>query len=554
MARDAKGDLAVDKTVNVEQGFSVELWAKPNQLRIQGLVYKDFVSSWRLFMSDTSGHVEFDALQDTWDCFTTGSDTLPVGSYTHVVATYDKTKQEMRIYLNGSLRATCGGVTNMGGSFNAPLLLGYLNLTNWSGSLDEPAYYNYALSAAAVKAHYGDASTYSYDSLYRLTGTTYPNGDSQSYTYDPLGNRLTKVNNGVTTNYTYDNADQMTAAGGVTYGYDNNGNQTSRGADTFGYNAENRLTSTNLAGVAGSYGYNGDGLRMSRTIGGTGVSYAWSVSGSLPGILQDSGGNKYVYGLGLISRTDSTGAQEYYLSDGLGSTTGLANGAGTVTGSYAYDVFGAIRQQTGTSPNEFTYTREQNDPSGLEYLRARYFDSATGRLLVRDPLPLLQRYPYVRNNPVNMVDPSGTCHSPAYPYPHPNTLAYGVGPAPSATPPPPSAAPIWGEKMPEGLRGPYGSCQTPEEIGIPTGGLGIVGVIGNGWGWSCNHSWGFGDVICHPNEVVSGPKSAFQWLTSRSKTCYQTIVLTLIAVYTAPEYTIANAPYILEQLGTSCSQ
>ncbi len=240
-----------------------------------------------------------------------------------------------------------------------------------------------------------------------MTGTTYPNADTQSYTYDPMGNRLTKVNNGVTTSYTYDNADQMTAAGGVTFGYDNNGNQTGRGADTFGYNAENRLTSTNLGGVAGSYAYNGDGLRMSRTIGGTGVSYAWGVKGSLPGILQDSQGNKYVYGFGLISRTDNTGAQEYYLPDGLGSTTGLANGTGTVTGSYAYDVFGAIRSQTGTSPNEFTFAGQQVDSNGLDYLRARYYDNATGRFLVRDPLPLVRRYPYVGNNPVNLVDPYG---------------------------------------------------------------------------------------------------------------------------------------------------
>jgi uncharacterized protein RhaS with RHS repeats len=59
------------------------------------------------------------------------------------------------------------------------------------------------------------------------------------YTYDPVGNRLTKN----ATTYTYDDADQMTSAGGVSYGYDANGNQTSRGTDTFTYDDENRLTS-----------------------------------------------------------------------------------------------------------------------------------------------------------------------------------------------------------------------------------------------------------------------------------------------------------------------
>ena len=43
-------------------------------------------------------------------------------------------------------------------------------------------------------------TTPGYDSLYRLNAVTYPNADTQSYTYDPMGNRLTKVHNGATTN------------------------------------------------------------------------------------------------------------------------------------------------------------------------------------------------------------------------------------------------------------------------------------------------------------------------------------------------------------------
>jgi hypothetical protein len=46
---------------------------------------------------------------------------------------------------------------------------------------------------------------------------------------------------------------------------------------------------------------------------------------------------------------------------------------------------------------------------GLEYLRARYYDTETGRFLAEDPIPLLHRYPYVDNNPVNFDDPSGLC-------------------------------------------------------------------------------------------------------------------------------------------------
>lgn len=43
----------------------------------------------------------------------------------------------------------------------------------------------------------------------------------------------------------------------------------------------------------------------------------------------------------------------------------------------------------------------------LDDLRARYYDPEVGRFLNEDPLPLMQRYTYVGNNPANYVDPRG---------------------------------------------------------------------------------------------------------------------------------------------------
>ena len=284
-----------------------------------------------------------------------------------------------------------------------------LTLTNRNGGTPMSSY-SYTLDNVGNRTQVVDTtgtSTYSYDDLYRLTGVTYPNSDTQSYTYDAMGNRLTKVNNGNTTNYSYDDADQMTLADGVTYSYDNDGNQTAAGSDTFGWDAENRLSGATVASVSGTYAYNGDGLRTTRTIGGSGSAFVWDQNANLPVILQDSAGNRYVYGLDLLTRINGT-SEEWYLADGLGSTTGLSDGAGGVTGSYAYDVVGAVRAQTGAT-TEWSYTGEQNDPTGLQYLRARYYDAATGRFLTQDPLPLLQRYAYVGNNPATFVDPSGFC-------------------------------------------------------------------------------------------------------------------------------------------------
>ncbi|MEX1194367.1 MAG: RHS repeat-associated core domain-containing protein [Dehalococcoidia bacterium] len=130
----------------------------------------------------------------------------------------------------------------------------------------------------------------------------------------------------------------------------------------------------------------------------------------------------YVYGLGLISATDQTGAQRYYFSDGLGSTMVRVNGSagGAVGDVYTYDVFGNLRSGNASSETMlFTGQQFDNkalgpDKGGLYYLRQRYYDPTLGRFLTQDPMrgsasspQTANPYAYVSNNPTNWVDPSG---------------------------------------------------------------------------------------------------------------------------------------------------
>jgi RHS repeat-associated protein len=93
----------------------------------------------------------------------------------------------------------------------------------------------------------------------------------------------------------------------------------------------------------------------------------------------------------------------------------LTNSNGTVTDEYEYDAYGNSFTKSGTTPNNYLYRGEQFDADlGLYYLRARYYNAATGRFLSRDPedgKPVdpqsLHKYLYAGGDPVNMVDPTG---------------------------------------------------------------------------------------------------------------------------------------------------
>ena len=76
----------------------------------------------------------------------------------------------------------------------------------------------------------------------------------------------------------------------------------------------------------------------------------------------------------------------FYGYDGFGNVRQLTGVSGEVTDTYEYDAFGNLLNKTGTTPNNYLYRGEQFDSGlGLYYLRARYYNTATGRFMSRDP-------------------------------------------------------------------------------------------------------------------------------------------------------------------------
>ena len=122
----------------------------------------------------------------------------------------------------------------------------------------------------------------------------------------------------------------------------------------------------------------------------------------------------YSYGKGRASYLNNqTGDSYNYLTNQSGSVTGLTKD-GQAVASGRYHLYGARKTSTDTTGNPFAYNGEARDDTGLDYLRARYYDSQGGTFLTEDSYPgedtdpLSQNlYSYVQNNPVNYTDPSG---------------------------------------------------------------------------------------------------------------------------------------------------
>jgi RHS repeat-associated protein len=168
-----------------------------------------------------------------------------------------------------------------------------------------------------------------------------------------------------------------------------------------------------------TYQYDADGNRVSMTSNGVETRYLIDTVQPYAQVLLEYRPSglivaSYAYGNSLISQSRG-GVLSYYQKDGLGSTRALTNASGVVTDRYTYDAFGRMLAQTGSTVNSYLFAGQQRDVmTGLDYLRARWLNPASGRFMSQDTFPgalhnpiMLNRYMYAGGNPINAVDPGG---------------------------------------------------------------------------------------------------------------------------------------------------
>ena len=216
---------------------------------------------------------------------------------------------------------------------------------------------------------------------------------------------------------TYDHDDRLS-----TETYDANGNTLTTGGKTFAYDFENRLKSLNNGAV--TIQYDADGNRVAKTVAGVTTRYLvddLNPTGYAQVVEEVTGttaSRTYTYSLQRISQNQqisSAWTPSFYGYDGGGTVRLLTDSTGTVTDTYDYDAWGNEVNTTGSTPNVYLYRGEQFDTDlSLCYLRARFYNPLTGRLLARDPAEgattdpsTLHKYLYATANPVNRTDPTG---------------------------------------------------------------------------------------------------------------------------------------------------
>jgi RHS repeat-associated protein len=264
----------------------------------------------------------------------------------------------------------------------------------------------------------GAASTYGYDNIYELQSVTQNGSTTESYTYDPVGNRLSNVSG---SGWSYNTSNELNSRPSYSYTYDYNGNtqtmMNSSGTTTYAWDFENRLTNVTLPGSGGTvtFKYDPFGRRIYKSSSSGTSIYAYDGQ-YLTEEANASGGAvaRYVQGLSIDEPLAElrSGITSYYEADGVASVTSLTTSSGASAQTYTYDSLGNVVVATGSVVNPFRYTgREFDAETGLYSYRARYFDSQAGRFISEDPIGLggnsLNFYEYAYNSPANWIDPSG---------------------------------------------------------------------------------------------------------------------------------------------------
>lgn len=311
----------------------------------------------------------------------------------------------------------------------------------------------------------GLMASYDYDELNRLktetrTGGGLPSAQAMGWTYDAIGNILTRTETGRpdTDTYNYNSS----GAGSVRphavanvsgfvngmavprYEYDANGNLSSGAGRTVSWFGFNKVKSVSSGASTLNYLYDAEQERsqelyykgevLQRTTvylnpgAGAGLYYEdeSGVAGTKKKHYLSAGGA--TFGMIVCTATPCTSTSntvtQYWHKDHLGSVSVVTDVGGAVVERLAYEPFGKRRNSNGLSDANGTLTAQSTDRGytehehmeevGLINMNGRLYDPGLARFLSADPYVTFpndgqsyNRYSYVMNQPLGFTDPTG---------------------------------------------------------------------------------------------------------------------------------------------------
>ena len=285
----------------------------------------------------------------------------------------------------------------------------------------------------------GVVEQFTYDTRDRLDLVQRAGVTTLDLAYDDLGNVTYKSDIGA---YRYDAVRKhaVVAAGSNTYAYDANGAVTNASGSSIGwysYDLPSQITHPNGNYSAFYYGADRARYRQVARAGTNLTDTLYAADGRYEryargGVVSE---RQYVVADGgvVAVRNRSGSAQPtttYLLHDHLGGVDGFTSASGSLLAKASYHPMGARRsgdwlsaaptaaewqQIQATTARGYT-GHEHLDNLGIIHMNGRVLDPALGRFLSPDPYvqspydsQSLNRYSYVRNNPLRFTDPSGYC-------------------------------------------------------------------------------------------------------------------------------------------------
>jgi RHS repeat-associated protein len=275
--------------------------------------------------------------------------------------------------------------------------------------------------------------TYTYDDSGNLTQMKHEAGAgswTRIYTYHPGGNRLatTQIGSGPVVSYTHDAHGNMQSLGGV--------------GEELRWNHRDELASYFIGtGEPTYYQYDASGQRVRKYSGVSAENHSETIYlGGFEVVSNVSGGDETrletIYVSDGQSRVCTVERKvkvdgspsispvnwRYQLGNHLGSASVELDEAGAVISYEEFHPYGSTSYRShrpggaNLSRKRYRFTgKERDDESGLYYHGARYYAAWLGRWTAADPIGIgdgLNRFGYVRGNPINFNDPTGNFSAP----------------------------------------------------------------------------------------------------------------------------------------------